>query len=73
MKANSSRPLPLAGGEPRRLTDFPLDVDAYKLSPDGSQCAEGERHGSVSEAAQLGADLGRELRARAPAGIYDPA
>lgn len=31
--------LPLAGGEPRRLTDFPLDVDAYKLSPDGQQVA----------------------------------
>ncbi|MBP3982956.1 S9 family peptidase [Pseudoxanthomonas helianthi] len=31
--------MPLAGGEPKRLTDFPLDVDAYKLSPDGRQVA----------------------------------
>ncbi|MFN7136558.1 MAG: prolyl oligopeptidase family serine peptidase [Thermomonas sp.] len=31
--------LPLAGGEPRRLTDFPLDVEAYQLSPDGTQVA----------------------------------
>jgi len=31
--------MPLAGGEPRRLTDFALDVDAYKLSPDGTQVA----------------------------------
>ncbi|MGE4366854.1 prolyl oligopeptidase family serine peptidase [Thermomonas sp.] len=31
--------MPLAGGEPRRLTDFPLDVDAYQLSPDGGQVA----------------------------------
>jgi hypothetical protein len=33
----------------------------------------GERLGSVTEAAQLGADRGREPRARAPAGICDPA
>ena len=31
--------IPLAGGEPKRLTDFALDVDAYKLSPDGQQVA----------------------------------
>lgn len=31
--------MPLAGGEPKRLTDFALDVDAYKLSPDGAQVA----------------------------------
>ncbi len=31
--------MPLAGGEPKRLTDFALDVDAYKLSPDGQQVA----------------------------------
>ncbi|WP_332683218.1 hydroxymethylbilane synthase [Bosea sp. (in: a-proteobacteria)] len=50
-----------------------LHLRGLLLSPDGSASAEGERHGSVTEAAQLGADLGRELRARAPAGIYDPA
>src|SRR5690606_14717747 len=31
--------IPAAGGEPKRLTDFPLDVDGYKLSPDGTQVA----------------------------------
>lgn len=50
-----------------------LHLRGLILSPDGTASAEGERHGSVTEAAQLGADLGRDLRARAPAGIYDPA
>lgn len=50
-----------------------LHLRGLLLSPDGTASAEGERLGSVTEAAQLGADLGRELRARAPAGIYDPA
>ena len=31
--------LPIAGGEPTRLTDYALDVDAYKFSPDGTQVA----------------------------------
>src|SRR5690606_11366718 len=31
--------IPADGGEPKRLTDFPLDVDGYKLSPDGTQVA----------------------------------
>src|SRR5690606_37680707 len=31
--------MPAAGGEARRLTDFALDVDGYKLSPDGRQVA----------------------------------
>lgn len=50
-----------------------LHLHGLLLSPDGSASAAGERLGSVTEATQLGADLGRELRARAPAGIYDPA
>ena len=29
--------LPLAGGTPRQLTDFAMDVASYKLSPDGSR------------------------------------
>ncbi|WP_394696602.1 prolyl oligopeptidase family serine peptidase [Pseudoxanthomonas japonensis] len=29
--------LPLAGGTPRQLTDFALDVASYKLSPDGTR------------------------------------
>lgn len=31
--------MPAAGGEAKRLTDFPIDVDGYKLSPDGKQVA----------------------------------
>ncbi|QNN47161.1 S9 family peptidase [Thermomonas brevis] len=31
--------MPAAGGEAKRLTDFALDVDGYKLSPDGAQVA----------------------------------
>ncbi|MFT4178572.1 MAG: S9 family peptidase [Thermomonas sp.] len=31
--------IPVGGGEPKRLTDFTLDVDGYKLSPDGSKVA----------------------------------
>ena len=31
--------MPSAGGEPKRLTDYALDVDGYKLSPDGKQVA----------------------------------
>jgi len=31
--------MPAGGGEAKRLTDFALDVDGYKLSPDGAQVA----------------------------------
>ena len=31
--------LPTAGGTPKQVTDFVLDVDGYKLSPDGAQVA----------------------------------
>ena len=31
--------IPLAGGSPRQLTDFAVDVDGYKLSPDASRAA----------------------------------
>ena len=31
--------MPAAGGDPKRLTDFALDVDGYKLSPDGKRVA----------------------------------
>lgn len=40
------------------------------LAPDGSACAEDECSGPAAEAATLGAQLGRALRARAPQGIY---
>ncbi|MGE8226939.1 MAG: prolyl oligopeptidase family serine peptidase [Stenotrophomonas sp.] len=29
--------MPLAGGEPRQLTDFALDVDSYRISPQGDR------------------------------------
>lgn len=31
--------LPLGGGTPRQLTDFPVDVDSYQLSPNGDRVA----------------------------------
>lgn len=31
--------MPAEGGEPRQLSNFPIDVDGYKLSPDGSRVA----------------------------------
>ena len=31
--------MPSDGGEPRQLSNFPIDVDGYKLSPDGSRVA----------------------------------
>ena len=31
--------IPAAGGKPRQLTDFALDVGSYRLSPDGSRIA----------------------------------
>ena len=31
--------IPLAGGTPVQLSDFPVDVDGYKLSPDGTRAA----------------------------------
>ena len=31
--------IPMAGGTPRQLTDFVIDVDGYKLSPDASRAA----------------------------------
>ena len=31
--------IPLAGGTPVQLTDFPIDVDGYKLAPEGRRAA----------------------------------
>lgn len=31
--------MPVAGGTPRQLTDFPVDVDSYQLSPQGDRVA----------------------------------
>jgi dipeptidyl aminopeptidase/acylaminoacyl peptidase len=43
----------LEGGAPRQLTDFPLDVGSYRLSPDGARVAF-----SVDTFAECGSDLG---------------
>lgn len=40
------------------------------LAPDGSAAAEDSVDGPIADAATLGAELGRSLRLRAPAGIY---
>ncbi len=39
------------------------------ISPDGKNFADTRREGLVADAEKLGADAGRELRARAPAGV----
>ncbi len=38
------------------------------IAPDGSEAVETRREGPVHDAARLGADAGKELRARAPKG-----
>ena len=40
--------------------------------PDGSAVLETERRGAAADAVELGADGGRELKARAGAGFFDP-
>jgi len=40
------------------------------LRPDGSEAIAGERRGAVSDAADLGGDLARELLGQAPAGFF---
>lgn len=42
------------------------------LRPDGRECFETTRRGPRSQADALGADAGRELKARAPSGFFDP-
>jgi dipeptidyl aminopeptidase/acylaminoacyl peptidase len=44
--------IPAAGGEPKQLTDLPLDVGGYKLSPDGTRVAI-----TLETFADCGADL----------------
>nr|WP_156506755.1 hydroxymethylbilane synthase [Rhodobacter xanthinilyticus] len=41
------------------------------LRPDGSEAIAGERRGAISDAAELGADLARELLGLAPKGFFD--
>ncbi|WP_428337627.1 hydroxymethylbilane synthase [Paenirhodobacter sp.] len=41
------------------------------LRPDGSEAIGGDRRGAISDAAELGADLARELLGLAPKGFFD--
>lgn len=52
------------------VADGILRLNGLLIAPDGRASVSGQRQGPVAEAAALGTDLGRELRARAPAGIY---
>lgn len=46
-------------------------LNGILLLPDGSASTSGWREGAAADAAAMGADLGHELRAGAPAGIYN--
>lgn len=59
---------PIAGYA--RIDGDRFSLRGLLLSPDGEAVAEGACDGSVAEAVARGAELGRALRARAPAGIY---
>ena len=53
------------GGYARLDADGTLVLDGMVADPDGSRLVVGSRRGAPAEAAHLGRDLGRELRARA--------
>ncbi len=48
-----------------------LHFSGLVIAPDGTGAAETTREGSIKDAEALGADAGKELRARAPAGVLD--
>ena len=48
-----------------------LHLRGEVLRPDGSQAISGERHGTISDAAEMGFDLADELLARAGDGFFD--
>jgi len=52
------------------VTDGAVAFRGMILNPDGSEAHEARRRGSRAEAAALGADAGRELKARAPANFF---
>src|SRR5437660_967259 len=52
------------------VTDGAVAFRGMILKPDGSEAHETRRRGSRAEAAALGADAGRELKARAPADFF---
>ncbi len=47
-----------------------LTLRGQVLSPDGSASVADALSGPVADAERIGAELGRSLRARAPAGVY---
>jgi hydroxymethylbilane synthase len=58
---------PIAGHA--RIVKGRLRFHGLVISPDGREAVETAREGLPSDAAQLGADAGRELKSRAPAGV----
>ena len=59
------------GGYARIAADGALLLDGLVARPDGSHLLAGRRRGTTGEAADLGFDLGRELRGRAGPGYFD--
>jgi hydroxymethylbilane synthase len=53
-----------------RLVDGRLFFRGATLTVDGRQCVEATREGAIEQAALLGAEAGREIRARAPAELW---
>ncbi|WP_299778885.1 hydroxymethylbilane synthase [uncultured Roseobacter sp.] len=53
------------------LNGCSLRLRGQVLRPDGSQALDGEREGSIEEAAAMGKDLGEELLSRAGPGFFD--
>jgi hydroxymethylbilane synthase len=58
---------PIAGHA--RIVKGRLRFHGLVISPDGREAVETAREGLPSDAARLGADAGRELKSRAPAGV----
>jgi hydroxymethylbilane synthase len=58
---------PIAGHA--RIVNGRLQLYGLLISPDGREAVETRREGSAAEAARIGADAGRELKARAPASL----
>jgi hydroxymethylbilane synthase len=59
---------PIAGHA--TLADNVLTLRGVVLAPDGRAAAEDVMRGAAADAEAMGAELGRRLRARAPAGVY---
>jgi hydroxymethylbilane synthase len=58
---------PIAGHA--RIVKGRLRFHGLVISPDGREAVETAREGQPADAARLGADAGRELKSRAPAGV----